>query len=118
MSIFKFLRQSSVQLKIATSTMRDTTSSTWLRMPDLPIIARAHAHGSAVAFRDPRDGTTTTYHDLLNRSAIIASNLLSGSADVITLLVLAGPLHVAMQWCAWRAGAIVVPMCTSATELE
>ncbi|KAL3787546.1 hypothetical protein ACHAW5_002444 [Stephanodiscus triporus] len=87
-------------------------------MPDLPIIARARAHGSAVAFRDPRDGTTTTYRDLIDRSAIIASNLLSSSADVVALLVPAGPSHVAAQWGAWRAGAIVVPMCTNATEPE
>lgn len=79
-------------------------------MPGL--IARAEAFGDRLAIIDA-DGAWT-YADLLRRSADIASVLLDGRADLdgarVGLLAAPGFDHVAAQWAAWRAGAILVPM--------
>jgi len=89
-------------------------------MPDLPLIARARAHASSVAFRSPQG--TTTYQDLLDRSAALATVLLAGAADLkearVALLAPAGASYVAAQWGLWRAGAVKVPICLTATEPE
>ena len=89
-------------------------------MPDLPLIARARAHASSVAFRSPQG--TTTYQDLLDRSAALATTLLAGAADLkearVALLAPAGASYVAAQWGLWRAGAVKVPICLTATEPE
>lgn len=83
-------------------------------MPEdtLPIIRRACAHGDRVAFFG--DGKTTTYADLLERSHMIASGLLSGRADLqeerVAFLVPPGPGYAAVQWAVWRAGGIAVPI--------
>ena len=45
-------------------------------MPDLPLIARARAHASSIAFRAPQDGVTTTYRDLLDRLSSLVTTLL------------------------------------------
>jgi malonyl-CoA/methylmalonyl-CoA synthetase len=89
-------------------------------MPDLPLIARARAHASSVAFRSPQ--STTTYQDLLDRSAALATVLLAGADDLkearVALLAPAGASYVAAQWGLWRAGAVKVPICLTATEPE
>ena len=109
-------------------------------MPDLPLIARARAHASSVAFRAPQDGATTTYRDLLDRSSSLAATLLllldddgsshahggggggGGGGDMIearvALLVRPGASYVVAQWGAWRAGGVAVPIGESATEPE
>ena len=89
-------------------------------MPDLPLIARARAHASSIAFRSPQG--TTTYQDLLDRSAALATTLLAGADDLkearVALLAPAGASYVAAQWGLWRAGAVKVPICLTATEPE
>ena len=89
-------------------------------MPELPLIARAHAHADAIAFRTLHG--VTTYRDLLNRSEALAAVLLDGAADLhearVALLVPAGAGYVAAQWGIWRAGAVKVPICLTATEHE
>jgi len=89
-------------------------------MPELPLITRARAHATAVAFRSP--ASDTTYQQLLDRSAALASTLLAGQADLqearVALLAPAGPGYVAAQWGLWRAGAVKVPICLTATEPE
>ena len=89
-------------------------------MPDLPLIARARAHASSVAFRATQG--TTTYQDLLDRSASLATVLLTGADDLrearVALLAPAGASYVAAQWGLWRAGAVKVPICLTATEPE
>ena len=89
-------------------------------MPDLPLIACARAHASSVAFRSPQG--TTTYQDLLDRSAALATTLLAGADDLkearVALLAPAGASYVAAQWGLWRAGAVKVPICLTATEPE
>ena len=89
-------------------------------MTDLPLIARARAHGSAVAFQSPAGAHT--YQDLLDRSAMLAAALLGDSEDLqearVALLVPAGFDYAAAQWGIWRAGGIKVPVCLSATEGE
>ncbi len=89
-------------------------------MSDLPLIARARAHASSVAFRSPQG--TTTYQDLLDRSAALATTLLAGADDLkearVALLAPAGASYVAAQWGLWRAGAVKVPICLTATEPE
>ena len=88
-------------------------------MPEIPLIAQAQRHAQSIAFR----GTTpTTYQELLDRSAAIASALLQKQSDLnearIALLAPAGPAYVAAQWGIWRAGGIKVPICLTATEPE
>jgi malonyl-CoA/methylmalonyl-CoA synthetase len=84
------------------------------------LIARARAHASSVAFRSPQG--TTTYQDLLDRSAALATVLLAGADDLkearVALLAPAGASYVAAQWGLWRAGAVKVPICLTATEPE
>jgi len=89
-------------------------------MADLPLIARARAHASSVAFHSPQGATT--YQDLLDRSAALATVLLAGVDDLkearVALLAPAGASYVAAQWGLWRAGAVKVPICMTATEPE
>lgn len=89
-------------------------------MSDLPIISRARAHAGAVAFQTPE--SSHTYQDILARSELLATALLSGRADLgedrIALLAPAGASYVAAQWGIWRAGGVKVPICLSATEPE
>jgi len=89
-------------------------------MPDIPLVARAHSHRNAVAFRTAT--ATRTYQDLLERSALLAAALLGEEADLdearVALLVPAGFDYAAAQWAIWRAGGIKVPICLSATEPE
>ncbi|MFM7241438.1 MAG: AMP-binding protein, partial [Opitutia bacterium] len=89
-------------------------------MPELPPIARARGHAGSIAFRTPQGATT--YQELLDRSASLATTLLAGAADLrearVALLAPAGPDYVAAQWGLWRAGGVKVPICLTATEPE
>lgn len=89
-------------------------------MPDLPFIARARSFADRIAFRTPE--ASHTYRELLERSAVIASELLGDQSDLqearVALLVAPGFEYTASQWGIWRAGGIKLPMCLSATEPE
>ncbi len=89
-------------------------------MTELPIISRARQHASSVAFRTAK--SSTTYQQLLDRSASLATALLGDAVDLnearVALLVTPGPDYVAAQWAIWRAGGSKVPICLSATEPE
>ncbi|GDY21940.1 long-chain-fatty-acid--CoA ligase [Verrucomicrobiota bacterium] len=89
-------------------------------MTELPLIARARAHGSAIAFATKTG--THTYQNLLDHSAAYAATLLDDRGDLqearVALLVPAGFEYAAAQWGTWRAGGIKVPLCLSATEGE
>lgn len=89
-------------------------------MTELPLFTRARSHGERIAFRTPE--STTTYSELLEHSARTASALLAGSEDLnqtrVALLVAPGSGYTSAQWGIWRAGAIKVPLCLSATEPE
>ena len=89
-------------------------------MPDLPFIARARLFADHIAFRTPE--ASHTYHALLERSAVIASELLGDQDDLqearVALLVAPGFEYTASQWAIWRAGGIKLPICLSATEPE
>jgi len=86
----------------------------------LPTIARATHHGTAVAIRD-RHGAAT-YADLLDRSALVAADILGGRADLagerVGILVAPGAAFVAALWGVWRAGGIAVPLSLHATADE
>jgi malonyl-CoA/methylmalonyl-CoA synthetase len=86
----------------------------------LELVRRAEAFGDRVAIVDAEG--TWTYADLLERSADVASVLLDGRSDLdgarVGLLVPSGFDHVAAQWAAWRAGAILVPMSPAQTAAE
>ena len=68
-------------------------------MPELPLIARARGHAASVAFRSPTGDTT--YQELLDRSAALATTLLAGADDLkearVALLAPAGPGYVAAK---------------------
>lgn len=89
-------------------------------MPELPLIARARAHRSSVAFQS--QAGAQTYQDLLDRSGTLATVLLGDANDLneacVALLVPAGFEYAAAQWAIWRAGGIIVPICLSATVPE
>ena len=89
-------------------------------MTELPLIARARAHCSSVAFQSKAG--SHTYQGLLDRSALVATALLGDLDDLqearVALLVPAGFGYVAAQWGIWRAGGIKVPLCLSAAEGE
>jgi malonyl-CoA/methylmalonyl-CoA synthetase len=61
------------------------------------------------------DGETFSYENLLNKSAQIATKLLSGEADLnqkrVAFMVSPGFEYVAFQWGIWRAGGVAVPLC-------
>ncbi len=89
-------------------------------MPEIALIARAKNHAQSIAFRTPT--ASYTYQDLLDRSAVLASHLLGEATDLnearVAILLPAGFNYAAAQWAIWRAGAIKVPICLSATEPE
>jgi malonyl-CoA/methylmalonyl-CoA synthetase len=88
----------------------------------IPLIARAAAHSTRTAVVD--DSGALRYDELLAQSALAASRLLDGRADLAGARVafLAPPSreYVIAQWGIWRAGGIAVPLCTThpAPELE
>lgn len=87
---------------------------------DLPLVARARVHSDAVAFATPSHGHT--YRDLLDRSEVLASALLSEVDDLaekrVALFLPAGFDHAASMWAIWRSGGIALPMSLSGTESE
>ena len=89
-------------------------------MTELPLVARARAHSASVAIRTA--SRSYTYRELLDRSAGLASTLLTEVDDLdgtrVGLLVPAGFNYVASQWAIWRAGGITVPISTLATDAE
>lgn len=89
-------------------------------MAELPLIARARAHGERIAIRE--DGRYCRYSDLLERSAVIAAVLLGGRADLqeerIAFMAPPGFDYAAIQWGIWRSGGIAVPLSSQATARE
>ncbi len=89
-------------------------------MPDLPFLSRARSHSDHIAFRTAT--ASHTYQDILDRSALIASTLLTEVDDLkedrVAVLVTPGFDYTSAQWGIWRAGGIKVPICLSATESE
>jgi malonyl-CoA/methylmalonyl-CoA synthetase len=78
----------------------------------LPLFDRAAAHAERVAIVDA--AVAHKYGELQDRSARIASQLLTGPGDLaeqrIAFLVSPGFDYVATQWGIWRAGGIAVPL--------
>jgi malonyl-CoA/methylmalonyl-CoA synthetase len=91
-----------------------------MKMPELPVIARAHSHAESVAFRTATN--VHTYQNLLERSATLAAALLGAENDLnemrVALIVPPGFEYAAAQWAIWRAGGVKVPICLSATLPE
>jgi malonyl-CoA/methylmalonyl-CoA synthetase len=89
-------------------------------MEEPELITRARSHGDAIAIRT--GDTEHTYQDLLDRSATLASVLLSDAVDLsesrVAYLAPAGFDYVTVQWAIWRAGGVVVPLSLSATDPE
>jgi malonyl-CoA/methylmalonyl-CoA synthetase len=89
-------------------------------MTELPLITRSRSHHASIAFRT--ETRTHTYQDLLDRSEMLASDLLVDTVDLsearVAILLPAGFDYVAAQWAIWRAGGIKVPICLSGTEPE
>ncbi len=87
---------------------------------DLPLVARARAHGSRTAVIGAEGAFT--YADLLEASARVAAFLLNGAADLAEARVaFRAPStfhHVAAQWGIWRAGGVAVPLATSHPPAE
>ena len=87
---------------------------------ELPLVARARRHGDRPALVATEG--TSTYHELLDASARVASHLLAGDPDLaeqrVALIAPAGFAYVAAQWGIWRAGGVVVPLATSHPPAE
>lgn len=81
----------------------------------ISLIARAEQFGGSTAIIS--NGMANTYSELLERSAIIAGNLLGEHSDLngvrVAFMVDPGFEYVAVQWGIWRAGGIAVPLCLS-----
>src|SRR6184192_1813229 len=79
---------------------------------ELPLVARAVAHGDRTAIVAPEGAFT--YRDLLDASARVATRLLAGREDLaearVAFLAPAGFAYVATQWGIWRAGGVAVPL--------
>ncbi len=82
------------------------------RTSRLPLIAHAERHGERTAVVDPQG--SFTYNDLLDASARVAAELLSGRQNLdqerVAFLVTPGFPWVAVQWGIWRAGGVAVPL--------
>ena len=68
------------------------------------------------------DGRRYTYEQLLAFSRLVAKKLLAGRTDLdearIAFLVPPSFEYVALQWGVWRAGGMVVPLCTQHPQPE
>ncbi len=88
--------------------------------PPLPLIQRADADPYRPAIVD-REGEFT-YAQLSDASARAAACFLDGASDLqearVAFLIAPGFDHVAVQWGAWRAGGIAVPLATSHPPAE
>jgi malonyl-CoA/methylmalonyl-CoA synthetase len=89
-------------------------------MTQLPLIARAATYGNSPAFDGVPDGCT--YSELLWQSERLAQLLCGHSGDLgearVAMLLPTGRDYAAAQWAVWRAGGIVLPLCSSAAEPE
>lgn len=89
-------------------------------MPDLPLIARAVAHGTKTALRC--GPATASYADLVRGSHTVAAALLDGAADLaetrIAAFVPPDQRYVHAQWGTWLAGGVAVPLSLAATPKE
>lgn len=89
-------------------------------MTELPLIARAATYGNSPAFGGVPDGCS--YAELLWQSEKLAQLLCGHSGDLsearVALLLPTGRDYAAAQWAVWRAGGIVLPLCSSAAEPE
>ncbi len=60
-------------------------------------------------------GNSYSYQDLINRSHVVASELLGGESDLhegcIAFMVSPGFDYVVTQWAIWQAGGVAVPLC-------
>jgi len=88
----------------------------------LSIVDRARGWGVRAAVTD--DDGTHTYDDLLAGSKRGAAHLLAGRTDLdearVAFMVEPSFDYVRIQWSAWRAGGVAVPLCLThpAPELE
>lgn len=82
---------------------------------ELPLVARARAHGDRTAIRATEG--SFTYDDLLSASEAVARALLEERDDLeedrVAFLVPPDFQYAAVQWGIWRAGGIAVPMAVS-----
>jgi malonyl-CoA/methylmalonyl-CoA synthetase len=89
-------------------------------MPVLPLLARAHAHGSKTALRC--DQHVFCFSGLLTASRAVAAAMLDGRDDLaeahIAFLVPPGEKYVHAQWGIWQAGGVAVPLSLAATAKE
>jgi malonyl-CoA/methylmalonyl-CoA synthetase len=86
----------------------------------LSLVARAEAHRDRPAIADAAGGHT--YAELLDASARAASAMLGSADDLrearVCFLVPPSFEYAAVQWGAWRAGAIAVPLAVSHPPAE
>ena len=79
----------------------------------IELIERAHGFLDRIALVDASG--SLTYRELLQKSAVVASQLLDGSADLnearIGFIVNPSLDYTVLQWGIWRAGGIAVPLC-------
>lgn len=84
------------------------------------LFARAAARDLRPAVFDAGGGWR--YGELLEASRRIAGGLLDGRSDLdqarVAFLVPPGRAYVAVQWAAWRAGGVAVPLATSHPDPE
>jgi malonyl-CoA/methylmalonyl-CoA synthetase len=89
-------------------------------LSNITLFERAVTHAAATAIR--RGAVSWTYADILEASGRIAAALLDGADDLreqrVAILLKPGFYYVVVQWAAWRAGAVAVPLSLSATEPE
>ncbi|MGH7547136.1 MAG: acyl-CoA synthetase [Gemmatimonadales bacterium] len=87
---------------------------------ELPLVARASAHGDRVAIVASEG--TFTYRELLDASGRVAACLLAGRSDLaearVAFLAPSSFHYVATQWGIWRAGGIAVALATSHPPAE
>ncbi len=83
-------------------------------------LRRAQTHDTRIAFSS--ESGSTSYRELLLRSAAIATRLLDGGQDLaeerIAFTAPPGAQYTALQWGVWLAGAIAVPLNPAATTPE
>lgn len=86
----------------------------------IPLIDRASQFTDRTAVI--AGGRTYTYQQLLDASAHVANTLLAGRDDLaearVAFLVPPSMEYLAVQWGAWRAGAMVAPLCTQHPQPE
>jgi malonyl-CoA/methylmalonyl-CoA synthetase len=89
-------------------------------MESLPLVARAHGHGTRLGLVDAAG--THTYEDLVEASARAAAALLADRNDLeearVAYFVPPSFDHIAVQWGIWRAGGIAVPLALSHPRAE